>query len=160
MIGNMASTVYIETTIPSAYVTERSDPGSRHRKAVTRDWWERQLDMYESWTSDAVLLELEQGNWPGKSNAVQLVESIKRLDIDEEVIAVARRYVEEQLVPRDIAGDAVHLAVACVYEMGFLLTWNIRHLANPNKLDHLTVINRKLGLLVPQIVTPEALWLE
>ena len=57
-------------------------------------------------------------------------------------------------------GDAVHLAVACVSEMDFLLTWNIRHLANPNKLDHLTVINRRLGLLTPHIVTPEALWLE
>ena len=29
-----------------------------------------------------------------------------------------------------------------------------------NKLDHLTVINRRLGLLTPQIVTPEMLWLE
>lgn len=36
----------------------------------------------------------------------------------------------------------------------------IRHLANPNKLAHLTVINRRLGLLTPQVVTPEMLWLE
>jgi hypothetical protein len=67
---------------------------------------------------------------------------------------------EEHLVPSDVSGDALHLAVACVHEVDFLLTWNIRHLANPNKLDHLTVINRRLGLLTPQIVTPEMLWLE
>ena len=70
------------------------------------------------------------------------------------------RYVDELLVPGDVGGDAIHLAIACANEMDFLLTWNIRHLANPNKVDHLTVINRRLGLLSPQIVTPEALWME
>jgi len=80
--------------------------------------------------------------------------------IDDEVLAVAARYVEEQLVPRDIGGDATHLAVACAHEVDFLLTWNIRHLANPNKKEHLTRINRRLGLLTPDIVTPEMLWLE
>ncbi|MCK6483433.1 MAG: hypothetical protein L6R00_04770 [Phycisphaerae bacterium] len=63
-------------------------------------------------------------------------------------------------MPDDLPGDATHLAVACVQEVDFLLTWNIRHLANPNKLDHLTIINRRLGLLTPQIVTPEMLWEE
>jgi hypothetical protein len=33
-------------------------------------------------------------------------------------------------------------------------------LANPNTLHHLTVINRRMGLLTPQIVTPEMLWTE
>ena len=78
----------------------------------------------------------------------------------DDVVNVARRYVAERLVPADPQGDALHLAAACVYEFDFLLTWNIRHLANPNKLTHLTVINRRLGLLTPQVVSPEMLWLE
>ena len=109
----MPSTVYIETTVPSAHVSSRTDPGSLHRREVTREWWRDQLTKYDVWVSDAVLLELERG-----------------------------------------------LAISCVHEVDFLLTWNIRHLANPNKLDHLTVINRRMGLLTPQIVTPEMLWLE
>jgi len=80
--------------------------------------------------------------------------------VDAEVIAVAARYVRERLVPSSLAGDAAHWAIACVHEVDFLLTWNIRHLANPNKFSHLTVINRRLGLLTPQIVTPDMLWLE
>ena len=77
-----------------------------------------------------------------------------------EVLSFARRYVHDHLVPMDVGGDALHLAVACVHEVDFLLTWTIRHLANPNKFNHLVVINRRLGLLTPQIVTPEMLWLE
>ncbi|MEW6747719.1 MAG: hypothetical protein AB1486_33735 [Planctomycetota bacterium] len=156
----MASTVYIETSVPSAYVSSRPDPGSLHRRKVTREWWREQLPLYDHWISDAVLMELEEGDWPGKTEAIGLVSPMDRLLIDEEVAAVATRYVHERLVPTNLGGDAVHLAVACVHEVDFLLTWNIRHLANPNKLDHLTVINRRLGLLTPRIVTPEMLWME
>jgi hypothetical protein len=106
------------------------------------------------------VLELSQGDWAGKEEALHLVESLPRLTIDAEIMGVATRYVEERLVPAGLAGDAAHLAVACVHEVDFLLTWNIRHLANPNKLNHLTIINRRMGLLTPQIVTPEMLWRE
>lgn len=156
----MASSVYIETTIPSAYVSERTDPGSLHRRSITRQWWREQLERYNAHISDNVVLELRQGDWPGQNEAIELMDSLPRLRVDPEVLAVARRYIDERLVPADIAGDAAHLAVACVHEMDFLLTWNIRHLANPNKLDHLTIINRRLGLLTPVIVTPEMLWLD
>ena len=156
----MARAVYVETTIPSAYVTSRDDPGSLHRKGQTIEWWEKQLHLYDVFTSDLVLLELQSGVWPGKDQSVALVETLPRLEVDEEVVAVAERYVRERLVPSQLDGDATHLAVACVHDVDFLLTWNIRHLANPNKLRHLTVINRRLGLLTPQIVTPEMLWLE
>lgn len=152
--------VYIETSVPSAYVTTRTDPGSLFRRDVTRHWWKDQLSNYDVYTSDSVVAELEQGRWPGQSEAVMLLESVPRLRVDEEVIAVAERYVRERLVPAGLGGDALHLATASVRETDFMLTWNIRHLANPNKLDHLTVINRRLGLLQPRIVTPDMLWME
>jgi hypothetical protein len=152
--------VYVETSVPSAYVSARTDPGSVHRRAVTREWWQEQSTRYEIRVSDAVVLELSQGDWPGKEAALQLVEPLQRVLIDDEVIAVASRYIHEHLVPAGLVGDAAHLAAACVHEVDFLLTWNIRHLANPNKLDHLTVINRRMGLLTPRIVTPDMLWKE
>jgi hypothetical protein len=156
----MAGRVYVETTIPSAYVSTRTDPSSVHRRELTRAWWTAQSPRYDVWISEAVVLELAQGDWPGKAVALELVEPLPRVAVTEEAANVARRYVRERLVPGDLQGDAVHLAMACVYEFDFLLTWNIRHLANPNKMAHLTVINRRLGLLTPQVVTPEMLWLE
>jgi hypothetical protein len=156
----MKRSVYIETTVPSAYVTARTDPSSVSRRELTRLWWSHQRENYDLRISEPLFLELRQGRWPGQAEALALVAAIPRLKIDEEVMGVARRYVAERLVPRDLAGDAIHLAVACVHRVDFLLTWNIRHLANPNKADHLTVVNRRLGLLTPLIVTPETLWME
>ena len=150
----------METTIPSAYVGTRTDPSSVHRRELTRAWWADQRSRYDLWISEAVLLELAQGDWPGKVGALELVEPLPRIMVTEEAASIARRYVRERLVPGDLQGDALHLALACVYEFDFLLTWNIRHLANPNKTAHLTVINRRLGLLTPQVVTPEMLWTE
>ncbi len=44
-----------------------------------------------------------------------------------------------------------------VNEVDYLLTWNCKHLANVNKIEHIQVINRRLGLLTPVILTPEML---
>jgi len=156
----MPKAVYVETTIPSAYVTTRTDPASLFRRQITREWWRDQARCYELMIADNVVLELRNGDWDGREEALALVEPLPRLAIDAEVLAIAQRYVREKLVPSDLAGDAMHLAAACVHEVDYLLTWNIRHLANPNKTEHLVVINRKLGLLTPQIVTPEALWMD
>ena len=156
----MPSSVFIETSVPSAYVSARSDPGSMHRREATRQWWMEQLRFYSPYVSDGVMDELNKSDWPGKNDALAIIKSLPRLPVNQEVTAVAQRYVEERLVPQGLGGDALHLATACVYEIDFLLTWNIRHLANPNKQEHLTVINRRLGLLTPLIVTPEMLWLE
>jgi hypothetical protein len=63
-------------------------------------------------------------------------------------------------MPADDAGDAAHLAVASYHGVDYLLTWNCRHLANANKFEHIRVINRRLGLMTPELVTPEQLFEE
>ena len=154
------ATVYVETSVPSAYVSTRTDPSSLHRPNATREWWESQRKHYDLSTSDAVIIELREGDWPGQAEAIGLVQGIQKLLVDDEIAAIAERYIRERLVPDDLFGDAMHLAIACTHELDFLLTWNIRHLANVNKVRHLTVINRRMGLLTPLIVTPEMLWMD
>ena len=57
-------------------------------------------------------------------------------------------------MPAEYGGDALHLAYASYYKVDFLMTWNCDHLANANKRQHIRVINGRLGLHVPEIVTP------
>jgi dTDP-4-amino-4,6-dideoxygalactose transaminase len=56
--------------------------------------------------------------------------------------------------------DALHLAYASFYKIDFLLTWNCNHLANANKRKHIRVINARLNLPTPEIVTPLELFSE
>ena len=73
------------------------------------------------------------------------------------VVSVAQIYVRQFVMPNDAQGDALHLALASFYACDYLLTWNCKHLANARKADHIEQVNRRLGLHVPRIVTPEQL---
>ena len=57
-------------------------------------------------------------------------------------------------MPQDPLGDAFHLAIASFYRVDALLTWNLAHLANPNKFDYIVEINHELGLPTPELTTP------
>lgn len=64
------------------------------------------------------------------------------------------------LMPENDGGDAAYLALASYHSMDILLTWNCNHLANLNKREHIRSINNRLGLLTPEIITPELLFKE
>ncbi len=83
-----------------------------------------------------------------------LLEEIPLLDIDELVEELAQELVGRHIIPERAARDALHIAVAAVQKMDYLLTWNCAHLANANKLGHIRRVNALLGLPVPQLVTP------
>ena len=156
----MAKIVYVETTVPSAYSSTRRDASSVHRRGVTRRWWDQQAALYQLVTSDVTVAELMGADYPGRENALALVEPLPRLAVTDEIVRIAELYVRHRVMPAPASGDASHLALASLNEVDCLLTWNLRHLANPNKVEHITVINRRLGLLTPTIVSPEALWSE
>ncbi len=46
---------------------------------------------------------------------------------------------------------------ATLHRMDYVLTWNVQHMANPNKRTHLGVICMRLGLAAPMFVTPDLL---
>jgi len=157
----MAKSVYIETTIPSAYETARQDPHSVARREDTRQWWQQQRQHYDCFVSQEVIDELSAADFAPRAEALDLIVDMPLLEVTEEVKAISEVYVREKLMPGPVGrGDSLHMALACYHEVDFLLTWNIRHLANPNKQEHLAVVNRRLALLTPAIVTPEVLWLQ
>jgi len=146
--------VYIETTIPSFYFDERQTPEAIAWKAATRLWWDSSRHSYRLVTSSFVIDELEAAPNPKRDHALALLTNVELLDFPEALADVIAAYVENRLVPNDAEGDAAHLAMTSLHNIDFLLTWNIRHLANANKVQHLRVINGRLGLFVPTITTP------
>jgi len=150
----MPTRVYIETTIPSLYHTLRTDPESVARMHWTRQWWAEYGPQFELLTSPAVILELQQGSTEKTEERLQLVAGIELLDITDDIERIVATYIERVVMPRDPGGDALHLAITSYYGLDVLLTWNCRHLANPNKMEHILAVNRELGLPMPLITTP------
>ena len=125
--------VYIETTIPSFYHTTRTGTAALARRQWTRRWWDSDADDYERVTSDAVLDELRDGDYPTREVALKLVDGLPLLEIVPAVAEIVDAYFRHRLMPRDPGGDALHLALASYHRCDFLLTWNCRHLANAKK---------------------------
>ena len=147
-------TVYIGTTIPSFYFDERRTPEAIAWQHITRLWWDRFRREYRLVTSSFVIDELEEAPRPKRDLALALMATIDTLALPAGLENVIAAYIDHRLVPHDAAGDAVHLAMASMHGIDFLLTWNIRHLANANKFRHLGIVNGRLGLSVPTITTP------
>ena len=55
------------------------------------------------------------------------------LEINDDIRDIAKVYIANYLMPAEIIGDALHVAIASYHKMDYLLTWNCNHLANANK---------------------------
>jgi len=104
--------VYLETTIPSFYHEVRTKPEMLARRAWTRECWDDHRSDFDLVTSEAVLDELENGEFPQKGDALALLERIPLLDIDEAIADIVAAYIKHHVMPADPAGDALHLAIA------------------------------------------------
>ena len=153
-------TVYIETSIPSFFYEFREEPEMVARRKWTREWWERHSSSYAIVTSEGVIAELEQGEYPTQADALSLVAPLPRLPVPDEIADIIDTYIVNHLMPQQRIGDALHLALASYHKCDFLLTWNCRHIANANKFEHIRIINTRLGLFVPTLVTPMELCAE
>lgn len=156
----MVESVYLETTIVSALFDRRPDPVCRAQHEQTADWYDEESACYRVCISPAVLNELQSGTYEHQMEAVLFADNLEQLPIDDEVLGVAEIYVRQLVMPKKMTGDALHLAIASVNRMNYLLTWNCRHLANPNKIHRIIEINRRLGLITPTILTPTMLYRE
>lgn len=149
--------VYIETTIPSFYHDPRVDPEIVERRLWTRLWWDLAVDRYEFVTSEVVLRELAAGTTNIAHLRIALVAPLLRLGSNPIVGEVVREYLKHRLMPAVPPYDAWHLALASFHRCDFIVTWNCKHLANPNEAPHVARINASLGLYVPRLATPRDL---
>jgi hypothetical protein len=152
--------VYIETSFVSACVTDRDDAASVYRRELSREWWSTQSHRYEISLSAEVIAELSSEGFRCREAALEFVQDLPALPINDEVLGLADLLVREKVMPAPVAGDAIHVAVATCHRVDYLLSWSVRHLANPSKIRHLQTICLRAGLTPPQILTPDLLWEE
>lgn len=152
----MQPRVYIETSVFSAYVDDRNLRVSILQQEETRRWWIRR-DSFDLFSSAVALSELGRGVYGGQAQAIQMCRGLPFLPITRDVVDLAAVYARHMIMPGGESQDSVHLALASIHRMDFLLTWNCRHLANANKIARIRLVNEGLGLVVPVLLIPTML---
>jgi hypothetical protein len=150
--------LYVETTI-FGYLSGRisRDVVTAGHQKTTRRWWSRRRHEFDLYSSELVAEEISAGDEGEAEQRRSHLRGIKLLAFSPEAVALAKGLLKRQALPAKAENDALHVALAAVHGMDFLLTWNCRHLANASLRTLIERVCKKAGYRCPIICTPEEL---
>ncbi len=104
-----------------------------------------------------MVLEATRGDPEAARRRLERLEEIPNLEISEAAATLAAALIENGALPENAADDAMHLAIAAVHHVDFLLTWNCRDIANAERKPTIRRVCAEHGLRCPEICTPQEL---
>ncbi len=152
----MKAKIYLETTIAS-YLTARPSRDlivAAHQQ-ITQEWWETRQQKFDIFISELVVREAGAGDKVAARKRIEALDNIPLLGLNEEVLHLAHELVQGGPIPESAKEDALHIALATVHGMDYILTWNCRHIANAEMRTGVTSICISQGYETPVICTPE-----
>lgn len=150
-------TVYIETTVVS-YLTawlSRDLIRAAHQQ-ITQEWWNNRREDFEIFVSEFVINEASAGDRAAEKR-IGALENIAILDVNQNVENLAKKLIADKALPPKAATDALHIAVASVHGIDYLLSWNCKHIANAEMQGAIESVCLEEGFKYPKICTPEEL---
>ena len=149
--------IYLETSFVSACVSTHTTLRSSYEREASLLWWRTEAGAHDLFVSDEVLGELSDSRYPRRDEALRFIQAVPAIPVIDAMVRFAAVLVERKLMPRPVAGDALHVAIAVVAAVDYVLTWNVTHLANPNKVLHLNAVCMEHGYIAPRILRPDDL---
>jgi predicted nucleic acid-binding protein len=148
----------IESSVPSFYVARPSRQLALIAKQqATKDWWDGGCSGLEIVTSLETLDEIAKGDSEKAQERLDLVSELPILAVTDDVADLAEKLVDSGIVPKKASSDAIHIAVASVHAVEFLVTWNFRHIANPFLRERIRDLVNGKGFRMPTMCSPEEL---
>jgi len=127
----MKPTMYVETSVFSYLTAEPStNIITAARQAHTRWWWNEKRHGYDLYVSEFVVSEAGAGDSRMAERRLAALSAAAQIQYDETATDLAQHLIREGPLPATAALDALHVAVAVAAGMDYLLTWNLRHIAN------------------------------
>lgn len=156
----MKASAYVETTIVS-YLTSRPsrDLIRAAEQELTRQWWATR-SRFDLYTSALVRREAAAGDPQAAQRRLDVLLDLPEAPMGDDVVALADRLLQEAALPQKAAADALHIAVAVVHRLDYLVTWNCTHIANAAMRAKIEAVVRGVGLRPTIICTPMELLAE
>jgi hypothetical protein len=103
------------------------------------------------------LTDIELENAPKQvkdlANTLQK-ENIEWIDITNESILLANKYLEEKVVGQTSQSDCIHIAIATLNYADVLVSWNFKHIVNHLRIRGYNSVNFKYGHKILDIRSP------
>jgi len=154
----MKPKVYIETTIISYLASRPSrDLIVAGHQQITHEWWQTARPNFATVSSQLVAREAGAGDAEAATVRLAFLAGLPLLEISEEALTLTHHLLQSKAIPQAFPEDALHVAVAVVNGIEYLLTWNYKHLANAGMRTKIEATCRELGYEAVVICTPEEL---
>jgi len=105
---------------------------------LTREWWGSAQAEFQIFASRLVVAEAQLGDPEAAAARIALLEPITLLAETADSRALARKLLAAGGLPAKASSDALHIAIAAVHGMDYLVSWNCKHIANARMIRFVT----------------------
>lgn len=144
--------IYLDTSVVSAYFDSRTP----ERQRLTQEAWSS-IEACTVFISEVVISELKAAPVGLKEQLLAAVKYYNILGVTEEAVTLAQRYTDHGIFNERYFDDALHVAVASVNGIQYLLSWNYRHLVNVKTRRLVGLLNATKNYHFIEIITPPEL---
>ncbi len=148
----MKQKIYVDTSIIGGFFDEEF-------KEATALLFQR-LENREIVFVVSDLLDYELINAPVNVRELLLkypADFFERVNLTEEAIKLADAYIDEKVVGKTSLVDCRHIAIATIYKVDILASWNFKHIVNLDRIKGYNSVNLKLGYAMLEIRNPKDL---
>ncbi len=82
-------------------------------------------------------------------------ESLEKVEITDEILALATKYVDEKVVGATSFDDCIHIATATIHRADILVSWNFKHIVNVYRIRGYNSINLRSNYPSLEIRSPK-----
>lgn len=146
----MRQRIYIDTSVIGGFFDEE------FKDATQRLFGRLEKDEVRFIISD--LLELELVQAPKRVSELLLnypADRFERIELTQEIMDLADRYISEKVVGRTSLEDCRHIALATINRVDVLASWNFKHIVNLDRIKGYNSVNLRLGYPTIEIRTPK-----
>ena len=139
--------IYIENSVIGGYFDEEFSIPTK-----------KLFDLFKNGTyrpviSSHVIAELENGAPDQVKENLKTIE-YEEYPVNDEMIKLAEKYVEQKIVSENFYSDALHIAIATVLGVDVLVSWNFKHIVNLGRIKLFNSVNLQEGYGFLEIRSP------
>jgi len=134
--------LYLDTSIPNFVLAKELPTEQIVTKALFN---EIKMGKHKAFISRVVIDEISRTSEPKKTKLLSLIKDFEVLDVTSECETLAREYIRNGTIPQRYEADALHIAIATIYNMDILVSWNFTHIVRVKTRKEVNAINVLLG---------------
>ena len=146
----MIKKYYIDTSVFGGYFDSEFEDSTRD---LFKEIYDKKIVILYSEMTES---ELEDSPEKVKKLIRELPKkNVEYLEITEETIFLADKYIQENVVGKTSRDDCIHIALATINRADVLISWNFKHIVNLKRIRGYNAVNLKYGYPTIEIRSPQ-----